>query len=42
MGILLCDQIRIQSLVLDGFGEVNRLDIFLTFKVGNATFKILV
>ena len=35
MRILLCDQIPIQRSVLNGFGEVARLDIFLAFEVGN-------
>ena len=33
--VLLCDQIPIQSPVLDGFGEVGGLYIFLVFEVGN-------
>jgi hypothetical protein len=35
MRFLLRDQISIQRAVLDGFGEVGRLDIFLTLEVGN-------
>ncbi len=33
--IFLGDQIPIQRSVLDGFGEVGRLDVFLAFEVGN-------
>jgi hypothetical protein len=35
MRIFLCDQIPVQRPVLDGFGEMRRLDIFLAFKVGD-------
>jgi hypothetical protein len=37
MRILLCDQIPIQTSVLNRFGEVGRLNIFQALEVGNGS-----
>ena len=37
MYFLLCDQIPIQASVLNRFGEMGGLDVFLAFEVGNGS-----